>query len=56
MVNNPSHVVFLHPSDNPNDIVVSDLMNGENYAHWKENHGSSIDCKEQVRVCIRRMH
>jgi len=36
IVNNPSHVLFLHPSDNPNNVLVSELMNGENYAHWRK--------------------
>ena len=34
VVNNPSHVLFLHPSDNLNNILVVKLMNGDNYAHW----------------------
>ena len=36
VVNNPSHVLFLHPSNNPNNIVMSELMNGDNYDHWKK--------------------
>jgi len=36
-VNNPSHVVFLHPSDNPNNVLVSELLNGNNYGHWKKS-------------------
>ena len=35
-VNNPSHVLFLHPSDNPSNILVSELLNGENYGHWRK--------------------
>ena len=35
-VNNPSHVFFLHPSDNPNNVLVSELLNGENYGHWRK--------------------
>ena len=34
-MSNPSHVLFFHPSDNPNNILVSELVNGENYAHWR---------------------
>ena len=36
IVNNPSHAMFLHPSDNPNHTLVSELMNDENYAHWRK--------------------
>lgn len=35
-INDPSHELFLHPSDNPNNILVSELMNRENYGHWKK--------------------
>ena len=30
-VNNPSHAFFLHPSDNPNNVLISELLNGGNY-------------------------
>ena len=33
-VNNPSHVLFFPPSDNPNNVLISELLNGENYGHW----------------------
>ena len=36
VVNNPSHVLFLHPSNTSNNIVVSELMNGDNYDQWKK--------------------
>ena len=32
---NPSHILFLHPSDNPNNVLVSNLLDGQNYGHWK---------------------
>jgi len=35
-VNDPSHELFLNASDNPNNILVSELMNEENYGHWKK--------------------
>ena len=35
-VNDPTHELFLNPSDNPNNILVSALMNGENCGHWKK--------------------
>jgi len=33
---NPSHDLFLHPSDNSNNILVNDLLNGKNYGTWKK--------------------
>jgi len=36
IVNKPLHILFLHPSDNSNNILVSELMNGENYACWRK--------------------
>ena len=35
-VNNPRHTLFLHPSDNLNNALVSELFNGENYGHWRQ--------------------
>jgi len=32
----PSHDLFLHPSDNPNNILVCELLNGKNYGTWKK--------------------
>ena len=34
--NESSHPLYIHPSDNPNNILVSDLLNGDNYSHWKK--------------------
>ena len=36
VVSNPFHVLFLHLFDDSNNLLVSGLMNGENYAHWKK--------------------
>lgn len=35
-LNEPSHLLYIHPSDNPNNVLVSDLLNGDNYSHWKK--------------------
>ena len=32
----PSHRLYMHSSDNPNNILVSDLLNGDNYSHWQK--------------------
>ena len=34
--NDPAYELFLNPSDNPNNILVSIMMNGETYGHWKK--------------------
>jgi len=34
-VDNPTCSLFLHPSDNLNNVLVSELLNGENYGHWR---------------------
>jgi len=36
-VNNPLHVLFLHPSDNPNNVLVNEVLNGGNYGHWRKS-------------------
>jgi len=36
-IHNPSHDLFLYPSDNPNNILVNELLNGRNYATWKKS-------------------
>ena len=33
----PSHIMFLHPSEHPNSLVVSELLNGRNYGTWKKS-------------------
>ena len=35
-VNNSSHILFLRPSDNPSNVLVSELLNGENYGHRRQ--------------------
>jgi len=36
-INNPSHNLFLHPSDNPNNVLVNVLLNGRNYSTWRKS-------------------
>jgi len=52
VVNNPSHVMFLHPSDNPNNILISELMNGENYAHWRKAMEVALITKNKLRFVL----
>ena len=48
VLGNPSHVLFLHPSDNPNNILVSQLMNGENCSHWKKVMEVALTAKNKL--------
>ena len=34
---NPSDNLCLHPLDNPNYMLVNDLLNGKNYGTWKKS-------------------
>ena len=45
---NPSHELFLHPSDNPNNTLVNELLNGRNYATWKKSMEISLIAKNKL--------
>jgi len=32
----PSHELYLYPSDNPSNMLVSNLLDGHNYGHWRK--------------------
>jgi len=32
----PSHELYLYPSDNPSNALVSNLLDGQNYGHWRK--------------------
>jgi len=53
VVSNPSHVLFLHPSNNPNNLLVSELMNGENYAHWRKAVEVALIAKNKLGFVLR---
>jgi len=44
----PSHDLFLHPSDNPNNILVSDPLNGKNYGTWKKSVEIALIAKNKL--------
>jgi len=56
IINNPSHVMFLHPSNNPNNILVSELMNGENYAHWRKAIEVALIAKNKLGFCFGKLY
>jgi len=45
---NPSHDLFLHPSDNPNNILVNELLNGRNYGTWKKSMKIALIAKNKL--------
>ena len=48
-LSNPSHVLFLHPSDNPNNVLVSNVLDGKNYGHWKRAMEVSLIGKNKLK-------
>ena len=47
-VNNPSHVLFFHPFDNPNNALVSELLSEENYGHWRKAMETALISKNKL--------
>ena len=45
---NPSHDLFLHPSDNPNNILVNETLNGRNYATWRKSMEIALIAKNKL--------
>lgn len=45
---NPSHDLFLHPSDNPNNILVNELLNGKNYGTWNKSMEIALIAKNKL--------
>jgi len=44
----PSHDLFLHPLDNPNNILFNELLNGRNYATWKKSMEIALIAKNKL--------
>jgi len=51
-VNDPSHDLFFNPSDNLNNILVSELMNSENYGHWKKAMEVALIAKNKLGFAL----
>jgi len=49
----PSHDLFLHPSDNPNNVLMSDLLNGKNYGTWKKSIEIALIAKNKLGFVLR---
>ena len=51
-VNNPSHILFLHPSDNPSNELLSELLNRENYGHWRQAMKIALISKNKLGLVL----
>ena len=47
-VNNPLHLLFLHHYDNPNNVLVSELLNGKSYGHWRKAMEITLTSKNKL--------
>jgi len=45
----PSHELYLYPFDNPNNVLVSDLLEGQNYSHWRKAMEVMLITKNKIR-------
>jgi len=45
---NPPHDLFLHLSHNPNNVLVSDLLNGKSYGTWKKSIEIALIAKNKL--------
>ena len=44
----PSHELYLYPSDSPNNALVSTLLDGHNYGHWKKAVEIALIAKNKI--------
>lgn len=44
----PSHPLYLHPSDNPGAILVTELLNGTNYINWSRSMKTALLAKNKL--------
>lgn len=44
----PSHPLYLHPSDHPGQILVSTALNGENFNEWHRSMSLALSAKNKL--------
>lgn len=44
----PSHPLYIHPSDNPGSILVTELLNGSNYLDWSRSMQTALLAKNKL--------
>lgn len=45
-----SHPLYLHPSDNPGQILVSVVLNGDNFNEWKRSMSLALSAKSKLGI------
>jgi len=48
----PSHILFLHPSENPNNVSMSILLHGRYYGYWKKAMKVTLIAKNKLTLCL----
>jgi len=49
---NPSHTLFSHPLDDPNNVLVTVLYDGWNYQHWKRAIEMALIGKNKLKFVL----
>jgi len=44
----PSHELYLYPSDNPSHVLVNNLLDGRNYGHWRKAAEIALIAKNKI--------
>lgn len=44
----PSHPLYLHPSDNPGSVHVAELLTGSNYLDWNRSMHKTLLAKNKI--------
>lgn len=50
LVLDSSHPLYLHPSDHPGQILVTTLLNGENFNEWKRSMSLALSAKNKIGI------
>lgn len=51
---NPSHPFYIHPSDNPNNPLVSPPFDGRGFVAWRRNMFVALFAKNKLGIVIGR--
>lgn len=44
----PTHPLYLNPSDNPGSVLVAELLNGTNYLDWSRSMQTALLAKNKI--------
>ena len=45
-----THPLYLHPSDNPGQVLVSPLLDGDNFVEWKRSMSLALSAKNKLGI------